>query len=467
MLFSSLIFIYAFLPVCLILYYLIKNLTYRNYILTVLSIVFYAAGEPKWVILLVASTAIDYALGLLIAKHGARTQASRWLVCISMIINISALFYFKYADFAITNLNYIPLFSIPTLKVIMPVGISFFTFQKITYIVDAYKGEIPPQKSFMKLLLYVSLFPQLIAGPILRYSDICAQLDHRVNTTEGFASGVTRFMMGMGKKVLLANYAGAVADSILGKNMKFENGSVAWLGILMYTFQIYFDFSGYSDMAIGLGKMFGFEYKENFNYPYTAVSITDFWRRWHISLSSFFRDYVYIPLGGNRRFQIRNIIVVWLLTGLWHGASWNFILWGAYYAVILTCEKLFLLGLLQKLPKALGWLYSMLAVMVGWAVFYFTDIINLGRTIKCMIGINGQPFFTDRLPFLLSENALLIAICIVASTPIITKISKLIPEGKAVIAKASLTAVFNCVVLGVATMSMIGSGFNPFLYFRF
>ena len=372
---------YLFLPICLLLYFILHGIKARNYLLLVMSLLFYAWGEPKWIILMIVTTLIDYGAGLLVDQYRGQKLA-KWALAGSVVITLSFLAVFKYLGFFNQNLNQIFGAELPTQIFNLPIGISFYTFQAITYVVDVYRGKAQVQRSYANLLLYVALFPQLIAGPIVRYTDIAAQLENREMTLPGFSKGITRFVTGLGKKVLLANIAGQVATSLIGGDLSKASVLGAWLGIFAYTFQIYFDFSGYSDMAIGLGHMFGFTYVENFNYPYISKSITEFWRRWHISLSTFFRDYVYIPLGGNRRHQLRNMFIVWALTGLWHGASWNFVLWGLYYFVFLAIEKLFLGKFLEKLPAVVGHAYALFIIVVGWVFFYFDDVSRLGQMLK-------------------------------------------------------------------------------------
>ena len=376
---------YLFLPICLLLYFILHGIKARNYLLLVMSLLFYAWGEPKWIILMIVTTLIDYGAGLLVDQYRGQKLA-KWALAGSVVITLSFLAVFKYLGFFNQNLNQIFGAELPTQIFNLPIGISFYTFQAITYVVDVYRGKAQVQRSYANLLLYVALFPQLIAGPIVRYTDIAAQLENREMTLPGFSKGITRFVTGLGKKVLLANIAGQVATSLIGGDLSKASVLGAWLGIFAYTFQIYFDFSGYSDMAIGLGHMFGFTYVENFNYPYISKSITEFWRRWHISLSTFFRDYVYIPLGGNRRHQLRNMFIVWALTGLWHGASWNFVLWGLYYFVFLAIEKLFLGKFLEKLPAVVGHAYALFIIVGGWVFFYFDDVSRLGQMLKLMFG---------------------------------------------------------------------------------
>ena len=408
---------YLFLPICLLLYFILHGIKARNYLLLVMSLLFYAWGEPKWIILMIVTTLIDYGAGLLVDQYRGQKLA-KWALAGSVVITLSFLAVFKYLGFFNQNLNQIFGAELPTQIFNLPIGISFYTFQAITYVVDVYRGKAQVQRSYANLLLYVALFPQLIAGPIVRYTDIAAQLENREMTLPGFSKGITRFVTGLGKKVLLANIAGQVATSLIGGDLSKASVLGAWLGIFAYTFQIYFDFSGYSDMAIGLGHMFGFTYVENFNYPYISKSITEFWRRWHISLSTFFRDYVYIPLGGNRRHQLRNMFIVWALTGLWHGASWNFVLWGLYYFVFLAIEKLFLGKFLEKLPAVVGHAYALFIIVVGWVFFYFDDVSRLGQMLKLMFGFSGQAGVLPTDTVLLKNHLVFFLVAIIACIPV-------------------------------------------------
>ncbi|MBS5874259.1 MAG: MBOAT family protein [Clostridiales bacterium] len=471
MVFSSLNFMYLFLPVCLLLYFILRGIKARNYLLLVMSLLFYAWGEPKWIVLMIVTTLVDYGAGLLVDKYRGQKQA-KWALAGSVVITLSFLAVFKYLGFFNQNLNSLFGAELPTQIFNLPIGISFYTFQAITYVVDVYRGKARVQRSYANLLLYVSLFPQLIAGPIVRYTDIAEQLESRETTVEGFARGITRFVTGLGKKVLLANIAGQIATSLIGGDLSKASVLGAWLGIFAYTFQIYFDFSGYSDMAIGLGHMFGFTYVENFNYPYISKSITEFWRRWHISLSTFFRDYVYIPLGGNRRHQLRNMFVVWALTGLWHGASWNFVLWGLYYFVFLAIEKLFLGKYLEKLPAVVGHIYALFIVVVGWVFFYFDDVSRLGQMLKLMFGFSGQAGVMPTDTILLKNHLVFFMVAIVACIPV----SKLV---KALLIRFSrrgtvqetvagaVGIVYDVALLFFSTAALVGASYNPFLYFRF
>lgn len=462
---------YLFLPVCLLLYFILRGIKARNDLLLAMSLLFYAWGEPKWIVLMIVTTLVDYGAGLLVDKYRGQKQA-KWALAGSVVITLSFLAIFKYLGFFNQNLNSIFGAELPTQIFNLPIGISFYTFQAITYVVDVYRGKARVQRSYANLLLYVSLFPQLIAGPIVRYTDIAEQLESRETTVEGFARGITRFVTGLGKKVLLANIAGQIATSLIGGDLSKASVLGAWLGIFAYTFQIYFDFSGYSDMAIGLGHMFGFTYVENFNYPYISRSITEFWRRWHISLSTFFRDYVYIPLGGNRRHQLRNMFIVWALTGLWHGASWNFVLWGLYYFVFLAIEKLFLGRYLEKLPAVVGHVYALFIVVVGWVFFYFDDVSRLGQMLKLMFGFSGQAGMMPTDTILLKNHLVFFIVAIIACIPV-SKLAKALlirfsRRGTVQEAVAgAVEIVYDVALLFFSTAALVGASYNPFLYFRF
>lgn len=460
MVFSSLLFLSVFFPVFLILYNLSKSITYKNIILCIASLFFYAWGEPVWVLLLLASTLIDYVHGLLIERYKGSLRAKLTLVS-SVIINLGILMTFKYSAFFVENINkafgaslYVPKFS-------LPLGISFYTFQILSYTIDVYRGKVKAQRSILSFMCYVTMFPQLVAGPIVRYSDVAKQLRKREITPAYFSQGAKRFVAGLCKKVVLANSVGSVASMLLSTAIPTALSS--WLGLLMYAFQIYFDFSGYSDMAIGLGKLFGFDFCENFRYPYIARSITGFWRRWHISLSSFFRDYVYIPLGGNRKRAVLNLFIVWFLTGFWHGASWNFILWGLYYGVILFIEKYILRFLKRDIP-VLGNIYTLFVVLLGWGLFYFTDPEALLSFFSHAFG-KGCDIYDLTTISVLYENIYLILICIIASTPIPKRIYDFLCCFK------PLATVIEPLLLilgfALAFTMLIGQSYNPFLYFRF
>ena len=462
---------YLFLPICLLLYFILHGIKARNYLLLVMSLLFYAWGEPKWIILMIVTTLIDYGAGLLVDQYRGQKLA-KWALAGSVVITLSFLAVFKYLGFFNQNLNQIFGAELPTQIFNLPIGISFYTFQAITYVVDVYRGKAQVQRSYANLLLYVALFPQLIAGPIVRYTDIAAQLENREMTLPGFSKGITRFVTGLGKKVLLDNIAGQIATSLIGGDLSKASVLGAWLGIFAYTFQIYFDFSGYSDMAIGLGHMFGFTYVENFNYPYISKSITEFWRRWHISLSTFFRDYVYIPLGGNRRHQLRNMFIVWALTGLWHGASWNFVLWGLYYFVFLAIEKLFLGKFLEKLPAVVGHAYALFIIVVGWVFFYFDDVSRLGQMLKLMFGFSGQAGVLPTDTVLLKNHLVFFLVAIIACIPVSKLVKALLirfsRKGSVQESLAGAAGIlYDVALLFFSTAALVGASYNPFLYFRF
>ena len=462
---------YLFLPICLLLYFILHGIKARNYLLLVMSLLFYAWGEPKWIILMIVTTLIDYGAGLLVDQYRGQKLA-KWALAGSVVITLSFLAVFKYLGFFNQNLNQIFGAELPTQIFNLPIGISFYTFQAITYVVDVYRGKAQVQRSYANLLLYVALFPQLIAGPIVRYTDIAAQLENREMTLPGFSKGITRFVTGLGKKVLLANIAGQIATSLIGGDLSKASVLGAWLGIFAYTFQIYFDFSGYSDMAIGLGKIFGFRFLENFNYPYISSSITEFWRRWHISLGTWFRDYVYIPLGGNRRHQLRNMFIVWALTGLWHGASWNFVLWGLYYFVFLAIEKLFLGKFLEKLPAVVGHAYALFIIVVGWVFFYFDDVSRLGQMLKLMFGFSGQAGVLPTDTVLLKNHLVFFLVAIIACIPVSKLVKALLirfsRKGSVQESLAGAAGIlYDVALLFFSTAALVGASYNPFLYFRF
>ena len=470
MVFSSLIFLFAYLAITLVLYYAVPFKA-RNAVLFVVSLIFYGWGEPKYIVVMLFSILVAYIFGFFVGKYreSAPKKARAYLI-VSIILNLSALLFFKYANFFIENLALIPglggLKPIEGLK--LPVGTSFYTFQIMSYTIDVYRGDARVQRRIVPFGAYVTLFPQLIAGPIVRYSDVDEQLTNRKETVDKFASGVQRFCAGLAKKVLLADTvyvllghyhdAFAFEKTVLG----------AWLIVILYTFQIYFDFSGYSDMAIGLGRMLGFEFLENFNYPYISKSITEFWRRWHISLSTWFREYVYIPLGGNRRGklrQYRNIAVVWLLTGFWHGASWNFLLWGAYFCVLLIVEKLFLYKWLQKAPAVLAHLYTMFFVCISWLIFYFTDLGEGLTCLKAMFGVGVTSFATPTVVYDLLRYLPLLLICVLAATPLPKRLFDALKNRFVTMRYAQVLLIAGAFL--VITAYLVDSTFSPFLYYRF
>lgn len=462
MVFSGLVFICIFLPIVLITYNLSKNITYKNIILAVSSLIFYAWGEPVWVILLIISAVTDYIHGLIIDRFYATPIATAAMAS-SVIINIGMLALFKYSGFLTEGLNTLTGLSVPVPQFALPIGISFYTFQTLSYTIDLYRGKIYVQKSLLKFLVYVSMFPQLVAGPIVRYSDIAPSLSRRTVTAEDMAYGIKRFTAGLLKKLALANTAGNAASMLLDGTRPTVVS--LWLGIIMFTFQIYFDFSGYSDMAIGLGRMLGFKLRENFDYPYIAKNVTEFWRRWHISLSSFFRDYIYIPLGGNRYRHIRNLFIVWFLTGLWHGAGANFIIWGLFYGFILLIEKTLFGGRLRKIPSPICYIYTMFIVIIGWAIFYFTDINALWEFMKNAFGFTA-PLYDLTAVSALCSNLWLIVLCLIGITPIPRIIfNHLCKTHTAFAAAAEPLAVI--AGLALCFVLLVGQTYNPFLYFRF
>lgn len=468
MVFSSLLFLYRFLPFVILAYFIIPK-RFRNLILFIASLIFYAWGEPVYILIMFFSTIVDYSHGMLVQRFKDRgdMKKARYVLASSMILNLSILGFFKYSDFLLENINHILNLNIPLFELILPIGISFYTFQTMSYTIDVYRGDAKVQKNIISFGLYVCLFPQLIAGPIVQYKTIDEQLRKRTESFDSFSEGAVRFICGMGKKILLANNIGLLWDYVYDKSLQDIPVIMAWLGITAFAFQIYFDFSGYSDMAIGLGKMFGFDFLENFNYPYISKSITDFWRRWHISLGTWFKEYVYIPLGGNRygiSKQIRNIIIVWLLTGIWHGASWNFLLWGGYFAVLLIMEKLFLLKLLKKLPSFISHIYTIFFVWISWVIFSFERSSEVIGYIKAMFGINRAGFINNETLFLISEYAMMLVILCVACTKFPKRLASKV---KNVALKGVLQNVYIILVFILSTAYLVGSTYNPFLYFRF
>lgn len=466
MVFSSTIFLCVYLPLVLLGYYICPKKG-RNLFLLIASLVFYAWGEPKYVFLMIFSILVNYIFGRLMDKHRENKKRLKLMLVLSVVIDIGLLSVFKYTDFIITNVNAIFGSSFDLLKIALPIGISFYTFQAMSYTIDVYRNDVRVQKNLIDFGMYITMFPQLIAGPIVRYADVQDQLAERSVTTADFSEGVMRFVVGLGKKVLLANQMGAVWSEIyaLGGDV---SALMAWTGAIAYTFQIYFDFSGYSDMAIGLGRMFGFKFPENFRYPYQSVSITDFWRRWHITLSTWFKEYLYIPLGGNRRGLTRqalNLLIVWSLTGFWHGAGWNFVLWGLYYFVILFIEKLFLLKALDKLPKFFRHVYALLLIVIGWVIFASDDVSVLLPYLGSMFGANGAIGGMD--VYTLLTKAALLVICCIASTELPKKL--FLSAAGAMNEKAAFTlkSVMTIALLALSMILLIGDSYNPFLYFRF
>ena len=447
--------------------YYVTPLKWRNAVLLVFNLIFYGWGEPIYILIMLLSILIDYTHGLLVARCKGKDndRGARWAVASSVIFNLTLLFFFKYWDFIAVSLAGIGLNIMPVLNITLPIGISFYTFQTMSYTIDVYRGDARAQKNIVTFGTFVTLFPQLIAGPIIKYKDLDDQLEHRTHCVERFASGVQRFVIGLGKKVLLANNLGQLWDAFQAVPAAQLTVGGAWLGILAFAFHIYFDFSGYSDMAIGIGKMLGFEFLENFNYPYICRSITEFWRRWHISLGSWFREYLYIPLGGNRVSRgklIRNLLLVWAATGVWHGASWNFLCWGLFYGVILIAEKLFLLRWMERWPNWLRHGYALVLILVGWAIFALEDFSAMGGYLGAMFGAcaglwNGfaSYYLAGFLPLLLAAG--------VASTPLPSTLWHKLPLG----ARQVLSSVLLLAGLVWSTAYLVDGTYNPFLYFRF
>lgn len=455
MVFSGLNFLFIFLPVTLVLYYICPK-RFRNVILLLASLVFYAWGEPKYILIMIISTVFDYVNGLLLGvfKDKKIKWASVLVLVVSVIGNLGILGVFKYAG--------------PHIGLALPIGISFFTFQTMSYTIDVYRDEVKPQKNFINFSTYVTMFPQLIAGPIVRYKTVDEQLSHRVVSVDKFALGVRRFVIGLGKKVMLANLSGQLWEYALSTASDERTVLLSWLGAIGYTFQIYFDFSGYSDMAIGLGKMLGFDYEENFNYPYTGKSITEFWRRWHISLSTWFKEYVYIPLGGNKKGlprQIINILIVWTLTGIWHGATLNFLFWGLYFGILLVMEKIFLGKVLEKIPEVFGHIYMMLMVILGWVLFAIEDFGSLGIYIGNMFGSAG--LCSSETVYILLKFLILLVMCIIGSTKLPGKIAQRLCQKAPKAVGIIVENVFYVAVFVISVALIVGDSYNPFLYFRF
>lgn len=466
MLFSSIVFLYYFLPVALLLYFIAPK-KFRNTVLLMVSLVFYGWGEPKHLLLMTASIIIGYLSGLMIeAFHTQR--AKKLVMAASVTISLGFLAWFKYTDFFIENFNKVFGLSIPLLKIALPIGISFYTFQILSYTVDVYRGEVPAQKNLINLAAYISLFPQLIAGPIVRYSQVENELREREYSFSNFAIGMRRFVLGLGKKILIANILGELCDSFRASGDK--SVLFYWLYAAAFALHIYFDFSGYSDMAIGLGRIMGFHFPENFNYPFISKSATEFWRRWHISLGSWFRDYVYIPLGGNRVKKSRwflNISIVWLLTGLWHGAAWNFVVWGLFFAVLLITEKLFLLKYLEK-SKVFSRIYMIFVLLISFVIFNSADMEEAVSYIGAMFGEGELPLVSKELGYYLKDYGIILIIAIIGATPLIKNMVLKIRENHTaeIITDCLEPAVLVGLML-VTTAFLVDGSFNPFLYFRF
>jgi len=468
--FSSLVFIFVFLPITLFIYYLSPK-KLKNLVLLISSLIFYAWGEPIYIFLMIFTTVFSYVSAILIDKYKSKKTSSLAIFILSVAVNLSVLCFFKYYGFFIDNINNLFSMNIKFKKLPLPVGISFYTFQTLSYIIDVYLKKVPVQKNIISFSTYVTMFPQLVAGPIVKYGDINKQLENRKENLDKFGEGVSYFIRGLSKKVLLANNIGLLWSNVKALSPDKISVFSAWLGILAFTFQIYFDFSGYSDMAIGLGKFFGFDLMENFNYPYISKSVTEFWRRWHISLGSWFREYVYIPLGGNKKGalkQYRNLFIVWFLTGFWHGANWNFIIWGLYFGILITLEKIFVLKWLDKLPNFISHVYALIIIIVGWAIFEFENTSVLFSFIKTMFGMGSNTFIDNQSIYYLYTNLFLFILAIIFSTPLPKKLFKkliynvkLKPYAKLIVPTIYLILIFLC------TTYLVNETYNPFLYFKF
>ena len=466
MVFSSLLFLTIFLPLTVGLYNILPKKA-RNFLLLLVSLVFYAWGEPTHIFIMLITTFYIWVFGLVVARamKQGKQGVARFFLVLTLVLSLGTLMVFKYTGFFVSNLPFLQNTALGSLEIALPIGISFYTFQALSYIIDVYRGDVKAQKSYFNFAMYISLFPQLIAGPIVRYADVEDQIDERTVTIDGVASGIQRFVLGLGKKVLLANQIGVLWETMAG------NGSVlgAWLGAVAFAFQIYFDFSAYSDMAIGLGRMFGFKFTENFRYPYQSGSITEFWRRWHMTLGTWFREYVYIPLGGNRKGKLRqlfNLLVVWFLTGFWHGAAWQFIFWGLYYFVFLAAEKLFLLKPLQKAPAVLRHGYALLVVVLGWVLFACEDVTAAFGMYKTMLGI-GAPLADSSAVFYLGGSVVMLLICTVGATELpklaAQKLQSKLPEP----VFRHVTYAVLALILFASMAFLVADSYNPFLYFRF
>lgn len=464
MVFSSIPFLYFFLPAVLIAYFAVPE-KIKNAVLLAFSLLFYWWGEPKYVLLMIFTITFCYGAGRLIENRREKVRESKALLILSVAVPLGLLALFKYADFFISSFDALTGADIPLLKLALPIGISFYTFQAVSYVIDVYRGDIPAEKNLVTLAAYITLFPQLIAGPIIRYRDVADDMKNRKINLKNVSDGIRRFVFGLGKKVLIANLLGTVC--VTYRESTDISVLYAWIYAISYTLQIYFDFSAYSDMAIGLGKIMGLNFTENFNYPYIAKSITEFWRRWHISLSTWFRDYVYIPLGGNRVKKSRhifNIMVVWCLTGFWHGAGWTFIAWGLYFGILLLCEKLLWGKLLERAPKILRHVYVMVIVIISFVIFNAANFTEAWTDIIRLFGAGGIPLVSESAFYALKSNAVLLVVAVIASTPAIKKFF-LAHEEKVAVKVLEIVSI--AAVLIVSTAYLVDGSFNPFLYFRF
>ena len=485
MVFSSVVFLYIFLPIMLLIYFIVPK-KYKNLVMIIASFIFFAWGEIRYIPIMLLLAVMDFWCGNKINSNWDNKNKKRIYLWIDIGVNLLILFFFKYADFIISSINTLTGLNIPLLNIPLPIGVSFNTFQSLSYIIDVYRGTVKSEKSFYNYLTYTTLFPQIIAGPIVRYETVDEELENKNISLDNFSIGMRRFIIGLGKKVLIANNIGAMWNLIETGNINEMSVLLSWIGIISFALQIYFDFSGYSDMAIGLAKIFGMDFDENFNYPYISKSITEFWRRWHITLGSWFRDYIYIPLGGNRKgiiLQIRNILIVWALTGAWHGASWNFVLWGVYFGVILIFEKLFLLKILKKVPSIISHIYTIVLVLISWVIFAFEDLNKVKEYIFTMFKVNNVPIINSEAIYYLHNYLIIILIGIICSIPIVNIIKSKMHNLKNIVNKKSykeveenkkLKIVYSSIIsiglvfiVVISTSSLVNNSFNPFLYFRF
>lgn len=475
MVFASLIFLFLFLPLNLILYYSSKNATWRNWVLIIFSLAFYSWGEPIWITLLILSSMVDWANAIFIDKH----RGTKWAkvgVTFTVVFNLCLLATFKYDKFLVDQVNTVLGTSFTAPRYALPIGISFYTFHTISYVVDVYRGDIRAQRNFPNFLMYVSLYSSLVAGPIIRYAHVQTEIDSRKENLRDFSLGISRFCIGLFKKVVIANVAAELVKKYMGDNsapltlsgLEHLSTAEAWTGLIMFAIQIYFDFSGYSDMAIGLGRMFGFHFRENFEYPYISKSISEFWRRWHISLGSIFRDYVYIPLGGNKKHVYFNLFVVWFLTGMWHGASWNFIFWGLYFFIFIALEKAFLQKWLDKAPAFLAHFYALAIIIPGWVIFYFTDTPMLFGYVQKLFTWSGSADGYLDLKNTLSMHLFWLILAIVACMPVYHKVKAWVEQkARRVTIYDSVTIGLNICLLFICVAQLVGKSYNPFIYFRF
>lgn len=467
MVFSSLFFLYLFLPLCLLLYWGARKVECRNFVLILFSLLFYAWGEPVWVCLLLFSATFDYINGLLIDRYRGRVGA-KLVLASSLIVNLGLLVAFKYSGFLVENLNLLLHTTLPPPKFTLPIGISFYTFQTISYTIDCYWGKVETQKSYGKFLLYVSMFPQLVAGPIVRYSTIASELDHRSVTVEDLSSGISRIVLGLGKKVILANHLSTIVEAFFGGDLTRLSVVGTWYAVAIYAMQIYFDFSGYSDMAIGLGRLFGFHFDENFKHPFLCKDITEFWQRWHISLGSFFRDYLlYLPLFGKRRPYL-SLLLVWFCTGMWHGASWNYIFWGLYFGLFIFLERLLGKKRIRKIPVVLRHLYSKLIIVLGFGIFYFESLPRLGQFFRNLIGLNGNALLDESTKLSAENNLFLLLAAVICCFPILDGLATFAKksEGRQMVL-GTVRVAFNLMLLLTSSVMLVDATNNPFLYFRF